>query len=123
MKAFNKLNVISLATSVSLLLSISYSCIRYDNTEIFQYKTNTFIKNWLLCGPFPNCKNCSPTDFFHGENCRGFYTDYLESTGGEMLAIPEAGMAIDFPGLDTNPEWFFLDDPPFRKRKGFHCLL
>jgi len=65
-----------LASLTFLLLIISYSCIKNDNTEIFQYKTNSFIKNWLLCGPFPNCQNCSNTDFLHGENCHGFYTDY-----------------------------------------------
>ena len=94
-----------LAYLTFLLIIISYSCIKNDNTEVFQYKTNTFIKNWLLCGPFPNCQNCSSTDFIHGENCQGFYTDYLKSIGGEMLAIPKAGKTIDFPGLEFNPTW------------------
>ena len=88
-----------------ILIVLLFGTVSCENGEIFQYKTNTFIKNWLLCGPFPNCQNCSNTDFQHGENCQGFYTDYLESIGGEMLAIPKAGMVIDFPGLDFNPTW------------------
>ncbi len=95
----------NLASFILLILIISCSDIRDDNTEIFQYQTNTFIRNWMLCEPFPNCENCSSTDFVHGEHWHGFYTDYLESMGGELLAIPEAGMTIDYPGLAFKPAW------------------
>ena len=95
-----------LASLTFLLSIIFYSCVKNDNTEIFQYKTNTFIKNWLLCGPFPNCQNCSNIDFFHGENCHGFYTDYLESIGGEKNAVPHAGMALKYSGLKRDMKWF-----------------
>ncbi len=90
-----------------LILIISYSCVRNDPIEIFQYKTDTFIKDWLLCGPFPNCENCSSINFFHGENCVGFYTDYLKSMGGEKSAIPKTGKTVDFPGLELNPSWIY----------------
>jgi len=53
-----------------------FGTVSCDKGEIFQYKTDTFIKDWLLYGPFPNCENCSSTDFIHGEDCHGFYTDY-----------------------------------------------
>ncbi len=96
----------NLASFTLLILIISCSDIRDDNTEIFQYQTNTFIKNWLLCGPFPNCPDCSGTDFSHGENCRGFYTDYLVSGGGEMKTVPAEGIPVDYPGLESKAEWF-----------------
>jgi len=94
-------NIVTYFTLI-VLLFVTVNC---DKGEIFQYKTGVFIKDWLVCGPFPNCDNCTSTDFFHGEKCQGFYTDFLESAGGEMFAIPKAGETIDYSGLEFKPAW------------------
>ncbi len=71
-----------------------------------EYKPGTYIRNWLILGPFPNCENCGTENYKHGKNCTGFYTDYLKSAGGEKNLIPEPGMKIDSPKPGLNREWF-----------------
>ncbi|NOR74546.1 MAG: hypothetical protein GQ525_05255, partial [Draconibacterium sp.] len=79
--------LILLTVSTSVLFS---GCNNKQNQTEIQtpLEFNTFIKDWLIIGPFPNCEECSTIDYFHGEQCIGFYTDYLESIGGEKNAIP-----------------------------------
>ncbi len=72
----------------------------------FQFKENTFIKDWLLLGPFPNCPGCSTANFKHGKHCQGFYTDYLKSIGGENNAVPEEGTVVDVPQSNLERRWF-----------------
>ncbi|MEN8192383.1 MAG: hypothetical protein ABFS12_06170 [Bacteroidota bacterium] len=76
--------------------------------EAIQYETNTFIKDWLIVGPFPNCEDCSTTDFHHDAKCDGFYTDYLESIGGEKNAVPTEGMKISVSEKNIERTWFKL---------------
>jgi len=71
-----------------------------------QYQPNVFIKDWLIAGPFPNCENCSETNYHHDERCKGFYTDYLESIGGEKNAVPTDGMEVKYPEKNITKKWF-----------------
>jgi len=87
---------------ITLLFSLTSCTERYE----FRLKKNTYIKNWLLCGPFPNCENCSQTDYKHDERCKGFYTDFLDSIGGENYTTPQAGMKVEIPGKNLCREWF-----------------
>lgn len=49
--------------------------------------TNTgYISSWLVAGPFPNGSGGS-----HGENCIGYYCDYLTAVGGETAVNPKEG--------------------------------
>jgi len=75
-----------------------------SNAPVFEYKTNEYIKDWLIAGPFPNCEGCSESNFKHGENCTGFYTDYMKGMGGEANAIPDEGETVAFE--DTVVKWF-----------------
>jgi hypothetical protein len=65
-----------------------------------------FIKEWLLCGPFSNCEDCPKMDYKHGEKCMGFYTDYLESIGGEKKAIPTPGTTVSIDKRNLEQKWF-----------------
>ena len=66
----------------------------------------TFFRDWLVCGPFPNCPECIPEDFKHDERCRGYFTDYLESIGGEENAIPQSGTIVEISDIDIKNKWF-----------------
>jgi len=77
-----------------------------DVNNIFQFKTDTFIKSWLLCGPFPNYEDCAFEDYKHGEHCKGFYTDYLESIGGEEQAAPKQRMTVHLAEGNLKRKWF-----------------
>ncbi len=95
---FKHLMIIS--TSILLLFSV-ISCQKQE----FTYSPNVYIKDWLLCGPFPNCEDCTLMDYKHGEKCRGFYTDYLTFIGGELNALPEAGMMVKIPEKNEERQW------------------
>ena len=88
-----------------LILVLSANTFSQPNTA-FQFKENTFIKDWLLLGPFPNCLGCSTVNFKHGKHCVGFYTDYLKSIGGEKNAVPKEGMIVDVPQYNLERKWF-----------------
>jgi CubicO group peptidase (beta-lactamase class C family) len=52
----------------------------------------SFIREWLLCGPFPNPPHAGDEVFQHEAPCVGFDTDYLTEHGGEKKIVPTAGM-------------------------------
>ena len=74
--------------------------------RVLPLQKNVFIKDWLLCGPFPNCDTCSLTDYKHDQRCKGYFTDYLTSVGGEEGVVPEAGMKVKVPSQNITREWF-----------------
>ena len=92
----------------SLLISLAVFSMLSCNKKGAEYESNTFIKNWLILGPFPNCEDCVTENYKHGENCTGFYTDYLKSVGGEKNAIPTEGMIIEFPEENIERTWTTL---------------
>ncbi len=67
-----------------IILSL-WSC---NESDVPEYREGAFIKDWLLLGPLPNCPGCSTINYSHGKNCDGFFTDYLDKTGGEPNANP-----------------------------------
>ena len=60
---------------ISFILSLILSSCGSDQIK---YETNSYIKDWLVVGPFPNCEDCSTVSYHHDERCKGFYTDYLK---------------------------------------------
>ena len=76
------------------------------DSDKIKYETNSYIKDWLVVGPFPNCENCSKTDYHHDERCKGFYTDYLKSIGGEKNTIPTEGMKVKYSEKNIERTWF-----------------
>ena len=85
-----------------------FSSCSEKKTPLFEYKTNEYIKDWLVAGPFPNCVGCSETNYMHGENCTGFYTDYLASEGGEKNVVPEEGEKVTVKDKGIERTWFRL---------------
>ncbi|TFG99215.1 MAG: hypothetical protein E4H13_09105 [Calditrichales bacterium] len=93
------LSVILMAIMISGIFS---SC---ENAD-FEYQPDVFITDWLIAGPFPICDDCGTTDYKHGANCTGFYTDFLVSIGGEKDAVPKAGDSVTHPKLKEPVVWF-----------------
>ncbi len=65
---------------------------------------DVFIREWLVCGTFPNPLKEGVVEFRHDETTLGFYTDYLAKAGGENNIKPEEGMTID-PGDGIVRTW------------------
>ncbi|VAX28744.1 hypothetical protein MNBD_IGNAVI01-110, partial [hydrothermal vent metagenome] len=65
---------------VVCLLFISLSTVYAQDDNIFQFKSNTFIIDWLVCGPFPN----------KGSN--NINTDFLFEHGGETGINPSPSL-------------------------------
>ena len=72
----------------------------------FNGEDTPYFRDWLLCGPFPNCPDCDQVSYKHDERCKGFYTDYLESIGGEQNVLPQNGIKITLPDLEIKRNWF-----------------
>lgn len=101
--------VLSLAALI-LLLILNFSCQKYRplySTQ--QIEKKDYFRNWLLCGPFPNCSDCSRENYEHDERCKGFFTDYLVSIGGEALALPAGGTVVEVPALELKRRWFYYE--------------
>ena len=60
-----------------------------------------FMRDWLLCGPFPNPSRGSGTTHVHDNHCAGFFRDYLAASGGESKAHPQAGDVVAAPGVES----------------------
>ncbi|MBN2088416.1 hypothetical protein JW964_02335, partial [candidate division KSB1 bacterium] len=99
MKSHRMYALLAIAFTVSFIFS---GC----GKDTIQYEPETFTKDWLIVGPFPNCEDCSTTDYHHDERCQGFYTDYLESIGGEKNAIPTEGMQVEYAEKNIVRTWF-----------------
>ena len=89
--------------SLSLQLNCQMDRTQYT-TEIIE--NGTYIRDWLLCGPFPNCEDCSRENYEHDERCKGFFKDYLESMKGEQQAYPAVGTRVKVPELNLLRTWF-----------------
>ncbi|MGC9327670.1 MAG: DUF4838 domain-containing protein, partial [Candidatus Hinthialibacter sp.] len=63
--------------------------------------SSNFMRQWLLCGPFPNPE--AAYDRMDREES-GFYLDYLQEVGGEAGADLQTGAGIEFQGREY--KWF-----------------
>ena len=91
-----KKRIDALAILIAILVLISTTLFA-DQTSLFKPNEGGFIRDWLICGPFPNLE-----DPEHKEEYLGFSTDWLSSKGGEEEIMPEIGMEEDvfFPPSD-----------------------
>ncbi len=55
---------------------------------------SSYMRDWLVCGPFPNAAGVAPVDFKHDRRCNGYFTDYLTAIGGEAGADPHYGQSF-----------------------------
>ena len=79
-KLFTKKIVLVL---ISFFLFFSEGTILFaQNRPVFPFKSGTFIKEWLICGPFP------------ARSARSLYHDFLTEKGGENKIMPVNGMQI-----------------------------
>ena len=65
---------------VFYLISLSAVYVHASEGAKFEYKSDVFIMDWLVCGPFP-----SETD-------QGINVDFLTEYGGENKIIPSASL-------------------------------
>ncbi len=70
----------------------------YAQIPTINVDSRDFIRDWLLCGPFPNPLPDGVLKYNHDQTCLGYYTDYLQPIGGEGGVQPKANRA--FIGLD-----------------------
>lgn len=90
-----------------LVISLFANCgIDYPDYSIEVVEQETYLRDWLLCGPFPNCQECKTENYKHDERCKGFFTDYLTSIGGETGAIPAGGTLVEVPEHNLERRWF-----------------
>jgi hypothetical protein len=72
---------------------------------VISVDSREFIRDWVLCGPFPNPLAEGVGEYLHDETTLGFYIDYLESAGGENGIVPRPGLKIQ--GTDNQTRrWF-----------------
>ncbi|MCG3196769.1 MAG: hypothetical protein HUU16_01335 [Candidatus Omnitrophica bacterium] len=57
-------------------------------------ETTGFLREWLICGPFPNAAERGFIDFRHGRQCDGFFRDCLLPQGGERQVSPSEGDSL-----------------------------
>jgi len=67
-------------------------------------KATNYMREWLLCGEFPNPPHAGQKTYDHTLPCIGFDTDYLTEHGGEAAIRPAEGMAHTRPD-GTVAEW------------------
>ncbi len=75
-----------------------------------QLREGEFIRDWLVCGPFPNPLKPGVVEYRHDETTLGFYIDYLSSAGGESSIQPDEGLNID-PGDGVIRIWRRYQSP------------
>ena len=66
-------------TVICLVIISACHIYAQDNGQT-QFESNVFIKNWLICGPFPN------------EQGQNITTDFLTEHGGEAAISPSSGL-------------------------------
>ncbi len=81
-----------------------------ETAPVFAVQEDVFIREWLVCGTFPNPLKEGVVEFRHDETTLGFYTDYLAKAGGENNIKPEEGMTID-PGDGIVRTWTKYTSP------------
>jgi CubicO group peptidase (beta-lactamase class C family) len=84
---------------VLVLSIICFQSLSAFDGEGYNISSNTFIRNWLVAGPFPNPRNMDPAE---GESwTRGFDHDFLGSLGGESNAVLSPGQTMEFRDLNN----------------------
>lgn len=86
------------------LIAVSNANIFAETAPVAPIQEGVFIKEWLVCGPFPNPLKEGVIEFRHDETTLGFYIDYLAQAGGESNIAPEEGMSIE-PGDGITRVW------------------
>ncbi len=93
--------IIILAGIVNSAFSNEIPAINVNSSE--------FIKDWVLCGPFPNPLAEGVTEYLHDETTLGFYFDYLKPAGGETGILFEPGLKITEPKNQAR-QWFLINE-------------
>ncbi len=99
-------NVFFIIAVLSLLLFIM-PCENLKALYQFTGKDTAYFRDWILCGPFPNCPDGDPVNYKHFDQCKGFYTDYLKSIGGQANAQPQNGTLVEVPDLNLKRQWYY----------------
>ena len=63
-----------------VFLSAATLCAQHEKIAIFPFKSDVFIKEWMVLGPFP------------AGGDKNLFTDFLTEHGGEANIYPQAGM-------------------------------
>ena len=79
----------------------------HGNAEPAEYDaepSGTYLRSWLLCGPFHGGEAKEGDEQTEWTHIQGFETDFLETVGGEEAVQPAPGMVVAHEG--ETREWF-----------------
>ena len=83
---------------ILLLLLATTSAMAVKNGPVYANpKAGEFLRDWLLCGPFPNPLPKGINDYRFDSTSLGHYEDYLMQYGGEGKIRPFEGMEVTHP--------------------------
>jgi alpha-mannosidase len=80
MKQVSSLQIKLMPLLVVALISLFPFSVHASGGESFTYKSDVFIKDWLICGPFPS------------EMDQGINADFLHEHGGESIIVPSSSL-------------------------------
>ena len=90
---------------IVVVAALFSSCQKRNVVYLFDGNSTDYFREWLLCGPFPNCPQCDPVDYMHDEKCTGFFADHLTAIGSEAEALPQHGTNVESDLGDR--KWFY----------------
>ena len=72
-------------------------------------ETGVYMREWLVCGPFPNDSPRMGTISLEAYASDGFYRDHLAPVGGEPKADPRPGDRFTHSELEKEYRWEYLE--------------
>ena len=90
-----------LSTLFILGLSFASACAASGDLPVADADSPELIREWLVCGPFPNPLAPGVEEYLHDETTLGYFIDYLAPVGVEAGVQPREGMEVAPAGVDS----------------------
>lgn len=101
-----------LRLTVFTIFILNFSCqMNYPEYNQDVIESETYLKNWLICGPLPIEVNLADTGYVAGDSLvSGFSFDFLKSSGSEHLTTPAAGTIALMKKINVKSRWFYHEN-------------
>ena len=93
------MNLVVIRFFIFVIFILSTSITAQEEIAVYDIENlieTNFMHSFLLVGPFPNPLPDGETEYYHTKDCKGFYTDYFESVGGETKVLPGVNESIHY---------------------------